>query len=42
MLIKTAVFPAEMLSDLAFQIGQLMKKGGQTDKLEISEVLVGK
>ena len=30
MLIITAVFPGEMLSDLAFQIGQLMKKGGQT------------
>ena len=30
MLIITAVFPGEMLSDLAFQIAQLMKKGGQT------------
>ena len=30
MLIITAVFPGEMVSDLAFQIGQLMKKGGQT------------
>ena len=30
MLIITAVFPREMLSDLAFQIAQLMKKGGQT------------
>ena len=30
MLIITAVFPGEMFSDLAFQIAQLMKKGGQT------------
>ena len=30
MLIITAGFPDEMLSDLAFEIGQLMKKGGQT------------
>ena len=30
MLIITAVFLGEMVSDLAFQIGQLMKKGGQT------------
>ena len=30
MLIKTAVFPGELLSDLAFQIAQLMKKGGKT------------
>ena len=30
MLIIRAVFPGEMLSDLAFQIAQLMKKGGQT------------
>ena len=30
MLIITAVFPVEMLSNLAFQIAQLMKKGGQT------------
>ena len=29
MLIITAVFSWEMLSDLAFQIVQLMKKGGQ-------------
>ena len=29
MLIIRAVFPGEMLSDLAFQIAQLMKKGGQ-------------
>ena len=29
MLIITAVFPGEMLSDLAFQIVQLMKKGGE-------------
>ena len=27
MVIITAVFPGEMLSDLAFQIAQLMKKG---------------
>ena len=26
----TAVFPGEMLSDLAFETAQLMKKGGQT------------
>ena len=30
MLIIRAVFPGELLSDLAFQIAQLMKKGGQT------------
>ena len=24
------VFPGELLSDLAFEIAQLMKKGGQT------------
>ena len=30
MLIITAVFPGKMLSDLAFQIAQLMRKGGQT------------
>ena len=30
MLIIIAVFPGEMLSDLAFQIAQLMKKGEQT------------
>ena len=30
MLIITAVFPGEMLSDLAFQTAQLIKKGGQT------------
>ena len=30
MLIITAVFPGEMLSDLAFKIAQFMKKGGQT------------
>ena len=30
MLIIKAVFPGEMLSDLAFQIVQLMKKGGET------------
>ena len=30
MLIITAVFPGEMLSELAFQIAQLIKKGGQT------------
>ena len=29
-LILTAVFPREMLSDLAFQNAQLKKKGGQT------------
>ena len=32
MLIITAVFPGEMLSDLALQIAQLMKKG---DKREV-------
>ena len=31
MLIITAVFPEEMLSDLAFHIAQLMKKAGQTN-----------
>ena len=31
MLKLTAVFPSEMLSDLAFQIVQLMKKGQQID-----------
>ena len=30
MLIITAVFPGEMLSNLAFEIAQLMKRGGQT------------
>ena len=30
MLIITAVFPEEMLSNLAFQNSQLVKKGGQT------------
>ena len=30
MLIIRAVFPSEMLSDLAFEIAQLMRKGGQT------------
>ena len=30
MLIKTAVFPGEMLSNLAFQMSQLVKKGGHT------------
>ena len=30
MLIIRAVFPSEKLSDLAFQIAQLMKKGGET------------
>ena len=30
MLIIRAVFLGEILSDLAFQIAQLMKKGGQT------------
>ena len=30
MLIKTAVFPGELLSDLAFQIAQLMKNSGKT------------
>ena len=30
MIIITAVFPGEMLSDLAFQIVQLKKKSGQT------------
>ena len=30
MLKITAVFPREILSDLAFHIAQLMKKGGQT------------
>ena len=30
MLIIRAVFPGEMLSDFAFEIAQLMKKGGQT------------
>ena len=30
MLIIRVVFAGEMLSDLAFQIAQLMKKGGQT------------
>ena len=30
MLIITAVLTGEMLSDLASQIAQLMKKGGQT------------
>ena len=29
MLKITAVFPREMLSDLTFQIAQLMKKGGK-------------
>ena len=29
-LIITAVFPGKMVSDLAFQIAQLKKKGGQT------------
>ena len=29
MLIITAVFPGKMLSDLAFQIAQLIKKGGK-------------
>ena len=31
MLIITAVFPREMLSDLAFQIAQLMKKVDKRD-----------
>ena len=31
MLIITAVFPGEMLSDLAFQIAQLMKKVDKRD-----------
>ena len=31
MLIITAVSPGEMLSNLAFQIAQLMKKGGERD-----------
>ena len=30
MIIIIAVLPREMLSDLAFQIAQLMKKGGET------------
>ena len=30
MLIIRAVFPGEVLSDLAFEIVQLMKKSGQT------------
>ena len=30
MLIITAVFPGEILSNLAFQMSQLIKKGGQT------------
>ena len=30
MLIIRAVFPGESLSELAFQIAQLMEKGGQT------------
>ena len=30
MLVIIAVFPGEKLSELAFQIAQLMKKGGQT------------
>ena len=30
MLIITDVFPEEMLWDLAFEIAELMKKGGQT------------
>ena len=30
MLIVRAVFPGEMLWDMAFQIAQLMKKGGET------------
>ena len=30
MLTITAVFPGERFLDLAFQIAQLMKKGGQT------------
>ena len=30
LIIITAVVPGEMLSDLAFQIAQLMKKGEQT------------
>ena len=30
MLIIRAVFPGELFSDLAFEIVQLMKKGGQT------------
>ena len=29
MLIITAVFPGEMLSNFAFQMSQLVKKGGQ-------------
>ena len=34
MLIITAVF-AEMLSNLPFQMSQLMKKGGQTSMLRV-------
>ena len=30
MLIRTAVFPKEVLSNFLFQMSQLMKKGGQT------------
>ena len=35
MLIITAVFPGQLLSDLAFQIAQLMKKGGQNEMLKV-------
>ena len=30
MLIITAVFSGELFSDIAFQIAQIMKKGGET------------
>ena len=35
MLIITAVFPGQLLSDLAFQIGQLMKKGWTNEMLKV-------
>ena len=35
MLIITAVFPWEMLSDFAFPIAQLMKKGGTNEMLRV-------
>ena len=35
MLIITAVFPEEMLSDLAFHIAQLIKKSGTNELLRV-------
>ena len=35
MLIITAVFPGEMLPDMAFQIAQLMKKGRTNEILRV-------